>query len=186
MPVTASCGRQVRLSTSSVRSSVIGVMPDTNGNLAWTCVAEDRRRPPRLGDALGRDLDVRARRSGSRRSPRPRCARSAGAGCGSSRARRPRRRPNARPRSRTRTVSAPMRPAAQRRREPQLVVVAAAGIEADDQRRAADPRREMIDVERQVVAARFLAGLDEDDAARMWRRPARAARGSRLSAPNMA
>ena len=33
MPMTANCGRQVRLSTSSVNSSVIGDMPGTNGDL---------------------------------------------------------------------------------------------------------------------------------------------------------
>ena len=32
MPVTANCGRQVRLSTSSVRSLSIGDMPALNGN----------------------------------------------------------------------------------------------------------------------------------------------------------
>src|SRR5215469_11405634 len=57
--------------------------------------------------------------------------------------------------------------AAQRGGEPELLVVAAAAVEADDERGAADARRQMIDVVRQVVAARFLAGLDEDDAARM-------------------
>ena len=57
--------------------------------------------------------------------------------------------------------------AAQRGGQPHLVVVAAAGIEADDQRRLADALGEMIDVVRQIVAARFLAGLDHDHAARM-------------------
>jgi len=33
MPMTANCGRQVRLSASSVNSSVIGDIPGTNGNL---------------------------------------------------------------------------------------------------------------------------------------------------------
>ncbi len=57
--------------------------------------------------------------------------------------------------------------AAQRGGEPELVVIAAAGIEADDESGRADPRRQMIDVERQIVAARFLARLNEDDATRM-------------------
>ena len=34
IPVTASCGRQVRLSTSSVRSSLTGDMPAGNGNFS--------------------------------------------------------------------------------------------------------------------------------------------------------
>ena len=55
--------------------------------------------------------------------------------------------------------------AAQRCREPQPVPVAAARIEADHQRRLADPLHQVIDVERQVVAAALLAGLDHDDAA---------------------
>src|SRR5262249_14327188 len=60
--------------------------------------------------------------------------------------------------------------AAQRRGQPELVVVAAAGIEADDERRLADARGQMIDVVRQVVAAGFFARLDHDHAARV-RRP---------------
>src|SRR6185437_2553087 len=37
-PVTASCGRQVRFNTSSVRSSATGFMPGRNGNLSYTAV----------------------------------------------------------------------------------------------------------------------------------------------------
>ncbi len=43
--------------------------------------------------------------------------------------------------------------AAQRRGRPQLVVVRAARVEADDERQLADARREVIDVRGQVVAA---------------------------------
>ena len=57
--------------------------------------------------------------------------------------------------------------AAQRGGQPELVVVAAAGIEADDQRRIADAVDQVVDVVGQVVAAGFLAGLDQDDAARV-------------------
>ena len=57
--------------------------------------------------------------------------------------------------------------AAQGRGQPHLVVIAAAGIEADDQRRLADALGQVVDVVRQVVAARFLAGFDHDHAARM-------------------
>ena len=57
--------------------------------------------------------------------------------------------------------------AAQRGGQPQLVVIAAAGIEADDEGRAADPVGKMVDVKRQVVAAGFLAGLDHHHAARV-------------------
>src|SRR5207302_11294062 len=55
--------------------------------------------------------------------------------------------------------------AAQRGRGPQLLVVAAAGVEADDQRRRADARRERIEIRRQVVAAALLATLDQQYAA---------------------
>ncbi len=67
----------------------------------------------------------------------------------------------------TRTVSVPATHAAQRGGEPELVVIAAAGIEADDERGIADARRQMIDIEGQIVAAGFLAGLDQDHAAGM-------------------
>ena len=50
--------------------------------------------------------------------------------------------------------------AAQRRGEPQLVVVAGAGVEADHQADVAQARAQRIDVRQQVVGARFLAGLD--------------------------
>ncbi len=59
------------------------------------------------------------------------------------------------------------RHAAQRRREPQLVVVAGARIETDDQRHLAQARAQRIDIRQQVVGARFLAGLDQADDARM-------------------
>ena len=58
------------------------------------------------------------------------------------------------------------RDAAQRGRQPQPVVVAAARVEADHQRGVADAVRQMVDVVGQVVAARLLAGLDHHDAAR--------------------
>src|ERR1700686_1397327 len=41
-------------------------------------------------------------------------------------------------------------------------------MEADDGRRAADPGGEMLDIIWQVVAAGFLAGFDDDDAAGVW------------------
>src|SRR5436305_2010314 len=50
--------------------------------------------------------------------------------------------------------------AAQRRRQPQLIVVAAPRIETDDERRAADPIGEAVDVKRQVRDAGFFAGFD--------------------------
>ena len=63
----------------------------------------------------------------------------------------------------------PGRDAAQRGRHPELVVIAAARIEADHQRGRADAVGQVLDVMRQVVAAQFLARLDDDDAARMRR-----------------
>ena len=68
---------------------------------------------------------------------------------------------------------------AQRRRRPQALVVAAAGIEADDEIDAAQARRQMLEIGRQVVAARFLAGFDHPRAARVRKIPAPAARRSR-------
>jgi hypothetical protein len=47
------------------------------------------------------------------------------------------------------------------------IIVAAAGIEADDEAGNADPFRKRLYVVGQVVAAAFLARLDEDDAARV-------------------
>jgi hypothetical protein len=57
--------------------------------------------------------------------------------------------------------------AAQRGGAPQLVVVAAARIQADHQRRLADALGQVVDIGGQVVAAGFLAGLDQHHAARM-------------------
>src|SRR6185436_4309588 len=48
---------------------------------------------------------------------------------------------------------------------PELVGVAAAGVEAHDEARLADPRRQRLDVRRQIDAAALLAGLDQEDAA---------------------
>src|SRR5690606_23301744 len=52
--------------------------------------------------------------------------------------------------------------AAQRGRAPELVVVATARVEADDERGRADAIGEPLDVERQVEAATLLAALDEE------------------------
>ncbi len=57
--------------------------------------------------------------------------------------------------------------AAQRGRAPQLVVVAAARVEAHHEAHLADPPCQRVDVVRQVVAAALLAGLDQDDTARV-------------------
>ena len=48
---------------------------------------------------------------------------------------------------------------------PQAVPVAAPRVERDDERRFAEPVAEQVEMGRQVGAARFLAGLDQDDAA---------------------
>src|SRR5215471_17864388 len=61
----------------------------------------------------------------------------------------------------------PRRDSAQRGGHPELIVIAASGIETDHQRRAADPLGEVIDVIGQVIAAGFLARLDQNDATRM-------------------
>ena len=61
----------------------------------------------------------------------------------------------------TSTVSVPAGEAAQRRRRPQPLVVAAAGIEADDEIDRAHARREVLEIRGQIVAAALLAGLDQ-------------------------
>ena len=58
MPTTASCGRQVRFSTSSAQSSAIGSRGAGEGELAVDLVAQHARRLLGLLDALRRDLDV--------------------------------------------------------------------------------------------------------------------------------
>ena len=67
----------------------------------------------------------------------------------------------------TSTVKRAAGETAQRRRRPQAFVVAAAGIEADDEIDVAHARRQRLEVGRQVVAAAFLAGFDHADAARV-------------------
>ena len=57
--------------------------------------------------------------------------------------------------------------AAQRGRAPELLVVAALGVEADDKVRRADAVLELFDVVGQVEAARLFAALDQHHAARM-------------------
>ncbi len=57
--------------------------------------------------------------------------------------------------------------AAQRGGAPELLVVAAARIEADHEVGCADARRERFQIRRQIVAAGFLAALDHDRAARV-------------------
>ena len=49
----------------------------------------------------------------------------------------------------------------QRSRPPQLVVIAAARVEPQHQCRRANARREQFEIRRQVVAAAFLAALDQ-------------------------
>ena len=65
------------------------------------------------------------------------------------------------------TTRSPTEVAAQRRGAPELIVVAALGIEAYDETRRADPASQLVDVGGQVVAAAFFAGLDQHDAARV-------------------
>ena len=57
--------------------------------------------------------------------------------------------------------------AAQRRRAPQLLVVAAFGIEADHQVGRADAVSQQVDVIGQVEAAAFFATFDQHDAMRV-------------------
>ena len=73
--------------------------------------------------------------------------------------------PECTPSVRTSTVSVPAEEAAQRGRRPQLLVVAAARVEADDEVAGADAVGQLLDVGGQVGAAALLAGLDQPDAA---------------------
>ena len=57
--------------------------------------------------------------------------------------------------------------AAQRGGHPELIVITASGVETNHERWAADPLRKVIDIIGQVVAAGFLAGLDQNDATRV-------------------
>src|SRR5262249_58404740 len=57
--------------------------------------------------------------------------------------------------------------APQRRRAPELIVVAAARVEAHDEVGRADARRKRFQVGRKVVAAALLAAFDEDRHARV-------------------
>src|SRR5438874_2087190 len=59
------------------------------------------------------------------------------------------------------------RNAAQRRGRPQAPVVAAAGVESDDEIDPPESRREMVEISRQIIAARLLAGFDHSGATRM-------------------
>ena len=78
---------------------------------------------------------------------------------------------------------------AQRGRCPHALVIAAARIEPDDEVDAAHARRERIEIRGQIVAAAFLASLDQANAARMrdalapamprWRRAPRMRRSRR-------
>ena len=54
--------------------------------------------------------------------------------------------------------------AAQRGRDPEVVVVGASRVEADHEARRADPIGQRLDVSGQVAAAALLAGLDQHDA----------------------
>ena len=57
--------------------------------------------------------------------------------------------------------------AAQAGGQPQLVVVAGAGVQANHQRHVAQPRPQGIDIGQQIVGATLFAGLDQADDARM-------------------
>src|SRR5258705_3006034 len=58
---------------------------------------------------------------------------------------------------------------AQRRRHPELFIVAAAAVEADHEARRPDFLRQQVDVGGQVERSALLAAFDDDHDARMWR-----------------
>ncbi len=141
---------------------------------AWSCRRRGTcDRPP--GPARARlPRPARCAAAGSaRRAPAASCRRVASS---SSRVSRPRMMrneegtipdasPECTPSFSTRTFSVPARDAAQRRREPQPVPVAAARIEADDQRRIRRCARAGGRHRRAGRSCRILAALDHDDAA---------------------
>ncbi len=101
------------------------------------------------------------------RSPSPRAGRAACARCETTTARSPLASPEWTPSVSTSTVERAAGETAQRRRRPQPLVVAAARIEPDDEVDASHPRREQLEIRRQVVAAALLARFDHADAARV-------------------
>ena len=134
------------------------------GELAIDLVAQHARRFRGLGDALRRDLHEQLRQLHLAGrlvlQPREQRARDAEGGGHD-----PRRVARMHALVQHGHLQRAGRDAAQRRGEPHPVPVAAAGIEADHQRRIADPVEQVVDIEGQVVAAGFLAALDHDDAA---------------------
>src|SRR5882762_7410779 len=60
--------------------------------------------------------------------------------------------------------------AAQRCRRPELLVIAASGIQRDTQARLPDTPRQMLYIMRQVETAALFASLDDDDASRVRNR----------------
>ena len=155
-PMIDSAGRHVRFSSASAASSIIGRVPSANGYLRNTM-------SPRIGsslrclrDALRRNLRVKGRRHDPARcrilEAVEELARDA-----------KRRRHDA---ARIAGVHAfgqhldrqlAGREPAQRRRHPQALVIAAAGVEADDEVDVAETRLQRVEVGGQVVAAALLA-----------------------------
>ena len=165
-PVTASVGRQVLLSTSSTGESDSARAPGTNGSFPAICASEHPGSRAGLLDAGGRNRDAElvhqqvaghvafdAREQRARDPENGR--RDAGAG------------PGMHAFGEAFDDEVAHEVAAQRRRAPELLVVAAFGVEADDEARRADAVREHLDVVGQVVAPALLAGLDQHDAARV-------------------
>ena len=136
------------------------------GKLGIKLIAQRARRSPCLGDALGRHLDVKGlgangpgvfvlqARDDLAQQAKARGHRAGGIA-----------RMHALAQDPHRQIAG--EGAAQRGRDPELVVIAAARIEAHHKRGVADALSEMLDVEGQIVAAGFLTRLDENDAARM-------------------
>src|SRR5207237_4468007 len=58
--------------------------------------------------------------------------------------------------------------AAQRSRDPELFVIAAAAVETDDESRRADAIGVVVDVRRQIDGSAFFAAFNDDDDARVF------------------
>ena len=167
MPVTASCGRQVlfRISSALLVRHRLGVAGERHARTRLHRPGWRRRLAPASGDpagicdeqfgqfhlAGGFVLDARQqlRRMRKDDGTMPLAA------------------PECTPSVSTRTVRLPITIAAQGCGQPQLLVIAATGIQAHHQIGRADARRQMIDIEGQVGRAGFLASLDQDHGAGM-------------------
>ena len=165
-PVTLSVGRHVLLSSSSNGSFDTGARPATSGNLPATvspstaaAAAACWRRSGGNG-ALSSSTSIAPDAASSTRASSSRRMRKLEGTM-------PLAEPECTPSRQHVDAQRADEVAAQRGRAPELLVVAAFGVEADDEARRAEAIAERCDVVLEIGAAAFLAGLDQHDAARV-------------------